>query len=131
MYWPLKPLKVVSFWLAIDDVTLDNGGMNMVNFTGLPKVRQNNLPVVQDQEDTGSNFFQYIPNELIPEESIVQHSLLRGQSSFHDAFIPHSSPPNHSAKRRCAWIVRYIPRETKMVPSQRNDFQNHKLVRAN
>ena len=57
MYWPLKPLKVVSFWLALDDVTLENGGMLMVNFSGFPKVRENNLPVVQDQEDTGSNFF--------------------------------------------------------------------------
>ena len=26
MYWPLEPLKVVSFWLALDDVNILNGG---------------------------------------------------------------------------------------------------------
>ena len=28
MYWPLEPLKVVSFWLALDDVNNLNGGMS-------------------------------------------------------------------------------------------------------
>ena len=53
----------------------------MVNFTGLPNVRNYNLPVVQDQEDTGSNFFQHIPEHYIPDQSIVQQSLQRGQAS--------------------------------------------------
>ena len=131
LYWPLKPLKVVSFWLALDDVTIENGGMEMVNFTGMPKVRNWNLPVVQDQEDQGTNFFQHIPNNLIPKETIIHHSLKKGQASFHDAYIPHSSPPNLSANRRCAWIVRYIPHDTILVPSERNDFHNHQLIKAN
>ena len=103
----------------------------MVNFTGLPTIRQSNLPVVQNDEDSGQNFFQHIPEEYIPQKSIIEHSLLRGQASFHDAFIPHSSTPNHSTKRRCAWIVRYIPRHTKLVQSNRNDFHNHELINAN
>merc|ERR1711992_200298 len=82
MYWPLEPLKVVSFWLALDDVNDLNGGMKMVNFTGLPNVRNYNLPVVQDQEDTGANFFQHIPEHFIPDQFIVQQSLQRGQASF-------------------------------------------------
>ena len=55
----------------------------------------------------------------------------QGQASFHDAFIPHSSTPNNSEKRRCAWIVRYIPRDTVFVESNRNDFKNHELIPAN
>ena len=105
--------------------------MKMVNFTGLPSIRHSNLPVEKTDEDNGQNFFQQIPNENIPENSVFQHSLLRGQASFHDAFIPHSSPPNLSSSRRCAWIVRYIPRDTIMIPSERNDFHNHKLISAN
>jgi len=130
-YWPLEPLKVASFWLALDNVTLENGGMKMVNFSGLSNIRGQNLPVVQDEEDTGPNFFQHIPAEHIPDSSVVHHSLERGQASFHDAFIPHSSPPNHSISRRCAWIVRYIPRTTRLVQSKRNDFHNHQLLPAN
>ena len=60
----------------LDDVNIDNGGMRMVNFTGLPKVRKHNLPVVQDQEDSGPNFFQHIPDEYIPEEAIIQANLI-------------------------------------------------------
>ena len=104
----------------------------MVNFTGLPNVRNYNLPVVQDQEDTGANFFQHIPEHFIPDQFIVQQSLQRGQASFHDAYIPHSSPPNHSNKRRCAWIVRFISRNTRLVlKNNRNDFHDHVLVDAN
>merc|ERR1719244_401475 len=131
VYWPLQPLKVVSFWLALDNVTLENGGMKMVNFTGLPNIRGQNLPVIQDEEDTGPNFFQHIPAEHIPDSAIVHHSLERGQFSFHDAFIPHSSPPNYSTTRRCAWIVRYIPRTTILTQGKRNDFHNHELLPAN
>ena len=73
-------------------------------------MRGQNLPVVQDEEDIGSDFFQHIPAEHIPDnvgtkqdlaintnyllaQAIVHHSLERGQASFHDAYIPHSSPP--------------------------------------
>ena len=56
----------------------DNGGMKMINFTGLPKIRENNLPVIQDEEDSGPNFFQHIPEKYIPDGAVVQHSLLRG-----------------------------------------------------
>ena len=105
--------------------------MKMVNFTGLPSIRRNNLPVEKTDEDRGQNFFQQIPEEYIPAKSVFQHSLLRGQASFHDAFIPHSSTPNNSEKRRCAWIVRYIPRYTKFVQNDRNDFHNHQLIDAN
>ena len=50
----------------------------MVNFTVLPSIRRSNLPVVQLEEDSGQNFFQHIPEEYIPENSVVQHSLLKG-----------------------------------------------------
>ena len=52
--------------------------MKMVNFTVLPSIRRSNLPVVQLEEDSGQNFFQHIPEEYIPENSVVQHSLLKG-----------------------------------------------------
>ena len=52
--------------------------MKMVNFSGLPSIRRSNLPVEQIDEDSGQNFFQHIPEEYIPENSVFQHSLLQG-----------------------------------------------------
>ena len=64
------------------------------------------LEMVKEEEDGGSNFFQHIRGGVIRQEAIVAHRLRRGESSFHDSYIPHSSPPNLSPDRRCAWIVR-------------------------
>ena len=78
------------------------------------------------------NFFsQQILKENIPKDFVFHHLLLSGQASFHDAFIPHLSTQNNSEKQRCAWIVRYIPRYTKFVQNDRNDFHNHQLMDAN
>ena len=120
-YWPLQPLSVASFWLALDDVTPDNGGMRMVNFTGMPEVRGSNLEMVKEEEDGGSNFFQHIRGGVIRQEAIVAHRLRRGESSFHDSYIPHSSPPNLSPDRRCAWIVR-CPQHNLFITSVPSDM---------
>ena len=38
-YWPLWPMKAVSVWVALDDVTEDNGAMDMFKFSDLPQSR--------------------------------------------------------------------------------------------
>ena len=44
------------------------------------------------------------------------------QAEFHSAWTVHASEPNRSAHRRLAWVVRYVPTGTKVVPGHRGSF---------
>ena len=46
----------------------------------------------------------------------------RGEGTFHSAFTLHRSDPNTSMRRRCAWIVRYVPTGTTMIGGSRDTF---------
>lgn len=107
-YWPLFPLKAVSIWLALDDVSEENGAMDMFKFSDMPQSRARNIGV-EKVEETGADFFIKIKPESLPLERAIKMELRRGQAEFHDAFVLHHSPENNSNRKRCAWIARYIP----------------------
>ena len=46
----------------------------------------------------------------------------RGEAEFHSAWTIHRSDPNHSDRRRMAWIVRYCPTGTKIIDGIRGAF---------
>ena len=48
--------------------------------------------------------------------------LKRGEASWHSAWTIHRSDPNHSERRRLAWIVRYCPTGTAVQPGLRGSF---------
>lgn len=48
--------------------------------------------------------------------------LKRGEAEMHSAWTLHRSDPNTSDRRRCAWIVRYCPTGTRVVPGMRDSF---------
>ncbi|XP_065175573.1 uncharacterized protein LOC135805465 [Sycon ciliatum] len=123
-YWPLNPLRVTSLWLAVDDADAGNGAMQTINFTVAPTARSENLPVEQTSKEGGAHFDLNIRQDAIApyEDQAVTLVLKRGEASFHDAWLPHNSPPNTSSRRRCAWIVRYTPASTKLIPGKRKLF---------
>jgi len=131
-YWPLQPLKVASLWLAIDDVTIENGAMDMFSFSDLPASRDKNLGVLKGEE-VGADFFIKVDTDDLPMEKMKTMTLKRGQAEFHDAFILHHSSENTFQKRRCAWIVRYIPDFVSIPPgSWRKMFNDdYQLLRLN
>jgi len=111
-YWPLQPMKEATLWIALDDVTEENGAMDMFTFSAVPKSRGQNLPKIQLQEEVSTEFFIKMDPaalEALPTEKAFKMTLKRGQAEFHDAFILHHSNPNRSKdQRRCAFIARYI-----------------------
>jgi ectoine hydroxylase-related dioxygenase (phytanoyl-CoA dioxygenase family) len=103
-YWPLEPPEAVSFWLAIDDVDGENGAMRV-----LPGAhRQGMLPHIKIPR-AGNVLDEAIRPEFVEEDKAVTLSMNAGECSFHDIHLPHGSEPNRSTRRRCAFIVRYIP----------------------
>ncbi|XP_066504521.1 L-threonyl-[L-threonyl-carrier protein] 4-chlorinase [Hoplias malabaricus] len=105
-YWGLDGGPVVSVWLALDDSLEDNGALQVIpgsHCSGLLPHRQakragNMLSVNQE-----------IPEELVQKENTVFCPLLAGQMSIHDGLLVHASDPNTSERRRCGFVIRYIP----------------------
>ncbi|XP_036423814.1 probable alpha-ketoglutarate-dependent hypophosphite dioxygenase [Colossoma macropomum] len=105
-YWGLDGGPVVSVWLALDDSLEDNGALQVIPGThcsGLLPHRQakragNMLSVNQE-----------IPEELVQKENSVLCPLLAGQMSIHDGLLVHASDPNTSERRRCGFVIRYVP----------------------
>ena len=101
-YWPLWPMRVATLWLALDDVTEENGAMEMFRFSDVPQTRNQNLNVTM-VEETGADFFIKIDQDVLdslPSEKSVKMTLSRGQAEFHDAYILHRSLQNRSSRQR-------------------------------
>jgi len=136
-YWPLEPMKEATLWIALDDVTVENGAMDMFTFSAVPESRGKNLPKIQLAEEVSTEFFiKMDPAALasLPTEKAVKMELKRGQAEFHSAFTLHHSNPNKSKdQRRCAFIARYIPDYVVIPPnSWRKMFhENYPLLRLN
>merc|ERR1712181_12159 len=56
-YWPLTPMKEATLWIALDDVTEENGAMDMFTFSAVPESRGQDLPKIQLAEEVSTEFF--------------------------------------------------------------------------
>ena len=120
----------------------------MFTFSAVPNSRGKNLGEIKGEE-VWAEFFIEVDTAALPMEKIKKMTLKRGQAEFHDAYILHHSDENNSnrfslylrcfeisvlfSRRRCAWIVRYIP-DYVAIPegSWRKTFKdNYQLIRLN
>jgi len=103
-YWPLKPAKTVTVWLALYDTNEENGAMKIVKGShkkGIYKHRINEAKhLVLDQE---------VPDEEIDEKDVISLNLKAGQISLHDDGLLHGSLANNSDRRRCGITMRFAP----------------------
>jgi ectoine hydroxylase-related dioxygenase (phytanoyl-CoA dioxygenase family) len=104
-YWPIRPLATCSAWIALDDVSPENGCMRTIPGSHASgSVYRHRVTdrkdVVLDQEVEPSQF----------DDSIARDDVLEaGQLSLHDVFLIHGSNANTSPKRRAGFVVRYMP----------------------
>lgn len=115
-YWGIDGGPVLSVWLALDDSLKENGALQVIpgshNSGMLPHrqaVRPGNMLSVN----------QEIPEELVQMEKVVFCPLSAGQMSVHDGLLVHASDPNTSPRRRCGFVIRYVP--TCAYPTQDPD----------
>ena len=103
-FWPLTPSKVLTVWIAIDDVDVENGAMKV--FPGTHLLGRIPFDWVTDEEDGVLN--QHVHN---PEQygGPVSVELKAGQISLHTDMLLHGSQPNPSDRRRCGLTIRYMP----------------------
>ncbi|CAK9079943.1 unnamed protein product [Durusdinium trenchii] len=142
-YWPLTdPFdagtltpapRVTSLWLALDEVTRENGAMEVLPFSAQPESRRN-LPQEFILDSGGStkafdNFNLSLDSSKLNVAQKRPVLLQRGEAEFHSAYTIHRSEPNRSERRRLAWIVRYCPTGSQVVPGIRDSFdEDYPLV---
>tara|TARA_B100001029_G_C14949605_1_gene387980 strand:- start:9 stop:770 length:762 start_codon:yes stop_codon:yes gene_type:complete len=104
-YWPIKPLKSLTIWLAIDEVTNDNGPLQYIPGSHLDKklVEHETL----DKKNITLNQTLKNIDEIRDEAKSV--ILNPGMFSIHDVYLFHGSKANFSGKRRAGLTYRYMP----------------------
>ena len=103
-FWALTPSKVVTVWLAIDDVDVENGAMKL--FPGTHLLGRIPFEWVTDEEDGVLNQHVHNPERYGRPVSV---ELKAGQISLHTDMLLHGSQPNPSNRRRCGLTIRYFP----------------------
>ena len=108
-YWPLSKSRVISAWLAIDDVDLENAAMKVIPGSHL----NNQLPFQDSQKEENNVLTQTVVNAEKHGEKPVSIELNAGEISLHSDWILHSSNANYSKKRRCGLAMRFLSKDVK------------------
>lgn len=104
-YYPIRPLRVLTIWIALDDVTPENGPMRFI--PGSHKGRKLYSHSWVEGDDKTINLV--CDSEHYDESTAEPLILKAGQASFHDVYMIHGSQANHTDRRRAAFIIRLMP----------------------
>jgi len=103
-YWPIRPRATVTVWIALDDVTQENGCMRVI--PGSHRMGEFSHQVSDREDLVLSNV---LDDPRIDLSQAFDVTLEAGQLSLHDANIVHGSQPNRSQHRRAGYALRYLP----------------------
>ena len=103
-YWPLTPSRVVSAWLAIDDVDVANSAMQVIGGSH----HHAQLTFRESTATENNVLVQTVDNAADYGDPPVALEMRAGQISLHSDWILHGSEPNRSNRRRCGPAMRYL-----------------------
>ncbi|MEM7531788.1 MAG: phytanoyl-CoA dioxygenase family protein [Chloroflexota bacterium] len=103
-YWQCRPANIVSCWLTLDDVTLDNGAMQFIPGSHL-------RPMSHDRAQ-GSEVLLDMGRETNDERAVVVE-LPAGGATLHHCQTLHRTAPNTTDRQRRAFASHYMTPGTK------------------
>lgn len=106
-YWghAVRPMEVVTVWLAIDPSIPENGCMRVI-----PATHQDGYSPYDPVQNPEKHVFSTeIRRERRDESKAVDIVLKPNQCSIHHAKLMHGSNYNTSTQRRCGYTMRYFP----------------------
>jgi chlorinating enzyme len=110
-YWPLTPSKTVTVWLAIDDVDVENGAMQVVPRSHL----HGQIAFEQSKPEEDNVLYQTVPDVSPWGDAPVPMVMRAGQISLHSDLLVHGSEPNPSTRRRCGLTMRFVPADVRAL----------------
>jgi ectoine hydroxylase-related dioxygenase (phytanoyl-CoA dioxygenase family) len=123
-YWPLGQPNAVTIWVALDEVTADNGAMRMAVGSHLLGER---LPAVFG---TGAVYFRdrrpavvgAIADADLDALDVDVLELAPGEATLHHSLTWHASGPNSTDRARRAAVARYVADGTTWFGARRYEF---------
>ena len=112
-FWPLDPMKVITFWVAIDDSDRENGCLRV-----FPRTQHQRLLSKAEMRATPGDenaLSAAMSIEDLNEADAVDLLMKSGDIEIHHPNIIHGSNPNHSPRWRRGLTIRYIPTSTQMT----------------
>jgi ectoine hydroxylase-related dioxygenase (phytanoyl-CoA dioxygenase family) len=104
--------KIVTVWLALDDVDRENGCMQVIPGSHLDGGFSSYREV-----DADINTFRREITDIDVSRA-VPFELKRGECSLHDGRIRHGADPNRSNRRRLGYSIRYLSAGVSLVPEK-------------
>jgi ectoine hydroxylase-related dioxygenase (phytanoyl-CoA dioxygenase family) len=114
-YWGLNSDAQVSAWVALTEVTEENGCMYML--PGSQKDGMREHITTQDSTNVLLNG-QTIPS--VDESTARPLCLQPGQASLHHGWTIHTSMPNRSSDRRIGLNIQYLATDVKQLKSDKD-----------
>ena len=101
-YWSFTSRNAISIWVALDDVTRDNGCLYFLPGTH-KTATWDNAPISQDM---GALFQQY---PTWASQTAIAGPMKAGSCSFHNGLLAHGAGANMTPGRRRAMTCAYMP----------------------
>lgn len=117
-YWPIEPEVVVSAWLALDEVTVENSCVQII-----PGSHRHILPTIPCGPEMA--FVKMADPKLVDASRAVNMELRPGEFFLFNERTLHHSEPNRSGKRRMGVAVRVIPPIVRVLEA---DSVHHKMI---
>ncbi|XP_070769922.1 L-proline trans-4-hydroxylase [Enoplosus armatus] len=105
-YWGIAGGPVLSVWLALDDSLKENGALRVIPGSHCAGMLPHRLAT---RPGNMLSVNQEILEELVQADEAVLCPLVAGQMSIHDGLLVHASDANTSQRRRCGFVIRYVP----------------------
>jgi ectoine hydroxylase-related dioxygenase (phytanoyl-CoA dioxygenase family) len=104
-YQAIRPLKLCTAWVALDDSTAENGCLRYIRGSHQRRIIYHHK--ICNTETLTLDLA--LDNYNWTEADLQCTALKRGQLSIHDVYLIHGSDANRSGKRRAGLALRYMP----------------------
>ena len=103
-YWKCIPAHLVSCWLTLDDVNVENGAMHLMPGSHL-------TPLGHDRSEQTGALLDI--GDQIDQAQAAIIDLPAGGALFHHCQTLHFTPPNHTDRQRRAFAIHFMPPGTR------------------
>lgn len=123
-YWPPPAItpdtRTVTFSLAIDSTTVQNGCINFVPGSQKGAVIRPFRAAFKDREEGHA-----VQSEMFESDRVVPAPVRRGSVSIHDEYVVHGSMGNDSESDRRTYVLAFRPATTVAIERSHGFTHSH------